>query len=75
MLQVLFPGEGLARAGVGDCVSQLSLLVWPSYIHPHKGCGDGHAAATGYRENKFQIISLTDTHGRILVESLVSISC
>ena len=52
VLQVFLPGEGLARAGVGDGVSQLSLLEWPSYIHPHQGSGDGNAAATGYRENK-----------------------
>lgn len=52
VLQVLLPGEGLAGAGVGDCVAQLSLLVWPGYVHPHQGGGDGHATATGYGDKK-----------------------
>ena len=75
VLQVLLPGEGLARAGVCDGVAELSLFVWPGYVHTHQGNGDGHATATGYRDIKSQIISLTDTHKHTLVESLAPISC
>ena len=74
VLQVLLPGEGLARAGVCDGVAELSLFVWPGYVHTHQGNRDGHATATGYRDIKFQIISLNDTHKHTLVESLAPIS-
>ena len=47
LLQVLLPGEGLARAGVDDIVFQLSLLERPSYVHTHQRSGNGHATATG----------------------------
>ena len=52
VFQMLLPGEGLAGAGVGDCVTKLSLLVGPGYVHPHQRSGDGHAAASGCRDKK-----------------------